>query len=367
MKTWWHTYRSVVGAFIFWRVGLEFIAHSLPFRWVTRQTFLGPYTLWANFDGVHYVTIAESGYHIYQYAFFPLYPIFIRLISYLTKLPTPVNALLISHGSFLYGLILFYTLSKQGNKNGGAWWSVVFLLAFPTSFFFASVYTESFFFLLSLLAISSIREHKWFRGGLFGLLASATRVTGILLLIPFVAEYLSQMKKNRSLSSKGALVMVVLGIGMYMSYLWLTIGDPLAFLHVLPAFGTGRSVRELILIPQVIYRYMKIFVSVDPSLFIYHISLFEFISFFGASIVLGYGWKTQKSLRPLILYAFVSLLVPTFTGTLTSMPRYILSAFPIFIILGHIPSIPIKVVLVTIFGLALVYFCSAFLRGYFVS
>jgi len=36
---------------------------------------------WANFDGAHYINIARDGYHQFDQAFFPLYPLMIRALG----------------------------------------------------------------------------------------------------------------------------------------------------------------------------------------------------------------------------------------------------------------------------------------------
>src|SRR5688572_13183072 len=38
-------------------------------------------TSFGNFDGAHYISISDVGYQLYQQAFFPLYPMLIKLFS----------------------------------------------------------------------------------------------------------------------------------------------------------------------------------------------------------------------------------------------------------------------------------------------
>src|SRR3989338_7634876 len=72
--------RFILISFLGWRVLLELIARFTP-QYLTKQTmFLGPIP-WANFDGVHYLSIAERGYVQYEQAFFPLYPVLVRSIA----------------------------------------------------------------------------------------------------------------------------------------------------------------------------------------------------------------------------------------------------------------------------------------------
>ena len=66
----------------------------------------------------------------------------------------------------------------------------VWLLAiFPTSVFFTTLYTESLFLMTSVAAFYYARRSRWALAGIWGLLASLTRVTGLLLLLPLAWEY----------------------------------------------------------------------------------------------------------------------------------------------------------------------------------
>jgi len=110
---------------------------------------LGPRLIsaWANFDGVHYLTIISKGYFGTGsiQAFFPLYPYLVRLISSVGINPLIVG-LVISTVSFWMAIVVLYKLVKLDYKEKVAMRSIVLLLFFPTAFFFTAFYTESWFF-----------------------------------------------------------------------------------------------------------------------------------------------------------------------------------------------------------------------------
>lgn len=62
----------------------------------------------ANFDGVHYLILAKQGYSQYEHAFFPLYPLLIKLLTPIFFGNALLTGLIISNVSFLLGLIIFY-------------------------------------------------------------------------------------------------------------------------------------------------------------------------------------------------------------------------------------------------------------------
>ncbi len=363
MKKFWHEVILLLMAFTTWRTVLAIVDYFALFFIPLRDEFLGP-NGWTNFDGGLYLSIAQNGYYPLQQAFFPLYPLIIRFL--ITYLPVPIEIVgqLISSISFLGGLIIFYYLIKEINKRA-AWAAVLFLLIFPASFFFAAAYTESLFFLLAVSVVYAARHEKWWLAGLLGMLASMTRVFGILLAIIVIPEYFKSSSQKK-LSEVISLTLIPLGLLIYMVYLWKAFGDPLAFFHVQPAFGANRSGNDLILIPQVLWRYLKIFFTVPFWSLNYLIAAFELFSF-----LLGLWLVWQGSLlkieTPYLFYSLAVLLLPTLTGTLSSMPRYFLSAFPLFFVLGSLHNKKIKLGLAVLFCLGLVIATAGFLRGYFIA
>ncbi len=365
MKKLWGKYRAVIILFILWRLLLAIIESLAPSIWPLREGFLGP-TRWANMDGVHYLSITQNGYFIYEQAFFPLYPNLIRWISSVTGVSTVAAALAISHISLLGGILFFYELARSINPRY-ATWSVVSLLLFPTSFFFASVYTESLFLFLAAVCLWASRRKLWLVAGVAGMLASNTRLFGIFLFPVVMWEYLKEAKRIRRWQDILSISLIPIGLIAYMWYLKDSIGDPLAFFHAQPAFGAGRSGGALITLPQVLWRYARILLTVSPVSLIYAVSVIELVT-----LVLGI-WLTWIGLRKKILntaylfYALAILVTPTLTGTLSSLPRYILSAFPLFIVLGNMHNTKIKIMMATLFGLGLILMTAAYLQGYFVS
>ena len=107
--------------FITWRIALILIAilaiFLIPLRTgYTLQESLFSFgdlaTMWANFDGLHYLSLAENGYeNLYsnsQYAFFPVYPYLVKAFSFLGSYLT--SALVLSNLFFVLALYIFYRL-----------------------------------------------------------------------------------------------------------------------------------------------------------------------------------------------------------------------------------------------------------------
>lgn len=362
MKKHWRDIGIIVLLFCLWRLLLVSTEWAAPHLWPLQRIFLGP-THWANFDGVHYLFITQFGYRQYMHAFFPFYPMVVRWVSTVFTIAPSRAALEVSLLSFMLGLAIFYRLAKM-EKAKAVGWSTLFLLSFPVSFFFAATYTTSLYFLLAAATLFCAKTKRWLWAGLFGSLASATQLFGVFLLLAVGLEYLKQ-KKRRLLDLLGVLVIPVGLIG-YMVYLSKSVGDPLAFYNAQPFFGAQRSANEIILLPQVVWRYIKIFTQSSWQTVQYWVAALEFGTVLLALWLLWRGFK-EKISSSYLLYSAAVIVLPTVTGTLSSVPRYLLSAFPLFFVLGALPSRNGKIVLAVVFGAGLVVVCSLFLQGYFVS
>ena len=367
----------------------------------------------ANFDGIHYLLIAKQGYSQWEQAFFPLYPLLIKIVSFI--IPNYlVTALLISNICFAIGVFIFHTYLKmisvetsRRDVSTYASWSLLFLLAFPTAFFFGVVYTEGLFFMLFILSLYFLYKKQYWLAGICAALSSATRLIGIFLAIPFFFHFLSDYKgtfKNFKLSAfnfKFVLLSPLLGLFSYMLYLWITTGDPLFFFNSQPLFGANRST-HLILLPQVYYRYIKILLAANND-FQWYLSLFEMSVFTFVFVVLmldlikiiknytlslranhNTAKQSQQSSRlprrfaprndsstcillSLNIFSFTNLLLPTLTGTFSSIPRYALFSLSFFLYLAQMQSKKMKVGLIMAFITLQIILLSLFVQGYFVG
>lgn len=278
----------VLKYFLIWRVVLFLLAASsgyliphfgasFPYYDRVLQITGLPNWIWGfgNFDGVHYLRIAQNGYTSeFTNAFFPLYPLLVRLVSVifpktqgldLTIYTDPLyfyTGFILSNCFFIFALYFFYKLLRLDFSETVSKKSLIFLLAFPTAYYFGSVYTESLFLFLAAISIYLIRKQKYFFSSVFIALATATRVVGVFLIL----IYLIELVKNReSLKFKTqeifGFVIAPLGLVGYSLYLNSKFGDFFYFLSVQPKFGADRS-SSLILLPQVFYRYLKIIFDV---------------------------------------------------------------------------------------------------------
>lgn len=376
---------SIFSLFALWRIAdlliaiaaPTLLAHNLPFRfaYLEERGLLPDFvTSFANFDGVHFLHIATSGYATYEQAFFPLYSILIRILTPLTNSPF-LTGFFLANALFLASLSTLQAYLKKITSVNAALWTFLFVIAFPTSFFFGSVYATSLFFFLSLSTFLFIAREKYCFAGVCAFLASLTWIGGIFLVLP-LGLALWQDKKRLLASGRSLAILLApfLGVGVYMAYLARTVGDPLFFFHAQPAFGANRST-NIIFFPQIIYRYAKIFTTASPGI-VYAVALFELITFLLVFSVLLYdlywvwhvntGSKRTQRLG-LSLFSFATLLLPTLTGTFSSIPRYTLFSVAFFVRIAEMRSLLRKGIVLALFILAHIAALALFIQGYFVG
>ena len=368
-------------SFLIWRISL-FIILYFAIKFLTLQSnYLGgglqnylqnPYLWsWGNFDGEHYLSLSLYGYKSLEQAFFPIFPMLISFIAYPFSqtvlsgiISHTIVGLLISNVSFLITLFYLSELIKIDFSKKIAILTILFIVCFPTSFFFGSLYNESLFLLLVVLTFLNGRKGKWFQACFFGIVASATRVFGVLLLpVLLIEAYQSKAK----FSQYFWILFIPLGLIFYMMYQYITVGDALAFYHLQTIIGSQHQ-GGFISLPQVYFRYIKILLSLDRLNPLYQTIVLEFIIgiIFLILPLVGYFKKIRLSY---IFYSLVGFLIPTIQGSFSSTTRYVIVLFPSFIILALITdkSKIIKYILLTMFTLLLIIETVLFLRGYWVA
>jgi Gpi18-like mannosyltransferase len=299
---------------------------------------------WHQWDAWWYTNIAARGYTWHRgitspAAFFPLFPLLIRVAVEVTHRSYELSALIVSNIAFLAALVYLWRLTRDelGHETAGR--AILYVAVFPTALFFFAGYTESLFLFLSVASFYHLRRGDWITSGTFGALASATRVTGVLLVLPFAYEYFSA----RGFSLRRidwrfiGLLLIPAGLLAFMLYLYAVTGDALAFTHSQVGWQKVFTLR----LWAGILESMRQIVEGQPQ-----------ASFFQAHNVLNLGigllfliWSVYSARRlprsyGLYMLAFwlVTLTSPAIAGgypvPLVSLDRYVLALFPVFMYAG---------------------------------
>ena len=159
------------------------------------------------------------------------------------------------------------------------------------------------------------------------------------------------------------------GVLAYLYFLQKEAGDWMVFIKTVNIFGEQRS-SQMISLPQVFYRYLF---KIIPNLSYSYMPgvLVAFLEFFVAIVFLFLGiYSLEKLPASYSVYFFGTYLIPTLSGSFSSLPRYVLICFPGFILAASFVSKLPKVVRFSLFVLLfiLLVICTAlFSRGYWIS
>lgn len=374
---------------LFYLISGALLARVVPIDplWSLRSDVpLGASGIWARMDGEHYVSVAQGGYEADSPAFFPLYPLLMRLATELLGGPASRGVLsicgvLISLVTFLFALYFIYRIAEEGWGMRAAQGTVFALAFFPTSFFFNAVFTESLFLALSAGALWAVRLRKnLLLGCVLAGFAAATRNIGVLLLIPLVLEWSDRPEYGwRDATYLG---LAPSGFVVYMAYLWWRFGDPLLFYGAEAKWGREPAG------PSVLWNafslaYEDALILFNPANYepfgfgrlVYIVSetneLYNLVFFLFALTVLFAGWRLLPA--GLSFYALavlaISVLFAPVESPLMSMPRYMLAAFPLFIVLGATVLQDRKILLgwLLVSGAISLAFTALFVGWYFVA
>jgi hypothetical protein len=307
---------------------------------------------WAHWDGAWYSQIATEGYGELapaSTAFFPLYPMLIKLGTALGGGPA-LWGVMISLLATPFALFFVYRIAERLYDQRAARAATLALAFFPTAFFLNAVYSEALFLALSAGAVwASLVRRNLLLAGIFGALAAATRNVGVILLLPLLFEWL---RHRREVGWRGLLGVALIPTGFlaYAGFLRARFGDPLVsarqqeehwgrelanpFATLREAWLAAREGTEYLLDPETLF----LGSSATPTLEASNALNLAFLALFLVVLLVG-----TFILPPgLSLYALVIVALPVLTPApsfpLMSLPRFLLGAFPIFLVLGYLLS-----------------------------
>lgn len=309
----------------------------------------------ANWDGGHFLGIADGYDKAFQYAFFPVYPLLINLVSKLTG-SFLTAGIFISVVSSLLAVNLLYQLVSIEHNRQIAKKAVLALFFFPMSFYFLTVYTEGLFFLLTVATFFFLRKRQLLLATTTAAVASGTRLAGLGVVLGLV----SYVYLTEGISRKNwFIILAPLGFILYSFYLYQHTGDPFYFIQAEKYWH-----RQIVVPGSVIFTSLQQ-LSIPGFIAQNFQSFLDFIfAILGISLV-GKVWK--KLSFDYAIFSLVSLSLPLFSPTLLAMPRYLLTIFPIFMIMAFYKN-QYLIFAYQIFSLLLLTgFAILFINGYWVS
>lgn len=296
---------------------------------------MGPFEIWNRWDASRFITTAEVGYEgpgafANSYAFFPFYPLAIRVLGWV-GVPALAGGLLISAIGSWVGLAFLWKLAEEEVGEGAGRRAVLYAAVFPTAVFLVAPYSESLFLAGAVPAFYFARRRRWEFVGPFAALAMGTRFAGIFLLLGLVVEALRQrdLSPKQLFQAALSLVIGVLPLLGYAAYLAQVKNDPFYFVAEQRA-GWGRAfVGPIAAFGNTVDRFDDPTQSTNFQ-FAYRVEVLAAVV--GVLFVL---WAVRKKEWGYAVYMGSVLFVLLTSTEYFSIPRILLTFFPVAVFMSR--------------------------------
>ena len=332
----------------------------------------------ARWDSGWYINLAEAGYgepptrvgQETNHAFFPLYPGLIRLVVRATGIETSLAGNLLSGAALLAALLLFTDWTRRHFGESHVVPAVLILLLFPSSFFFAAVYTEALLLALSLAAVEAFERRRPVLGAITGFFAGTTRVSG-LVLAPYLALVAHRTRREAGGSRARALGDATLaaasplaGFGLFCLYFWRRFSDPLLFLKAQHNWsGQSKSILDG---PSLIWQGVVEDFQRGRVFGNAHARTLEGVYLLFFLVLAAVLLRQRRSAEA--LYVGLTVAIVFASGTFESAGRYVLPAFPAFAALAGLEKRrDLFMSLLALSGLAQIAYIWAFVHWYWAG
>ena len=315
-------------------------------------------------DAKSYISIAENGYEHRPFsldkqanwAFYPLFPIVLKLFSVFIENPL-VAAFVLNNLFFVFSVICFYRLILLDYKHQVARLATILMILFPGSYFCLRPGPESLFLLLTITSIYAARRDKWTLSSILGALAVLARLQGLLLFPTLLGLYYRQHKISKIQSSSAwSLLLIPAAQISFMFYLYYLTGNFFAGFQIQRLWGHSlsvpfRPVLDFLIRPSLISYYswdfslVSILFSTGGFALVILMTLnkkvpLEYKIYSGLNILLIISRNTgQASLRLIFLVYPLYLMLSVFIlqkSTLRDLVFFIFIALQTFYFLGSI-------------------------------
>jgi hypothetical protein len=288
------------------------------------------YSTW---DAQHYLYLSENGYRAGQMenAFFPLFPLLIRLATYIFH-SSLIAALVIANLCSLAGFYLLFTFVEKQYGRDAARLTVLLYLAFPTAFFFDLPYSESLFLLLIAAFFLLLFRGKPGWAAIPAALLPLSRPEGVLVILPFATYYATHRKMVRNLVPSPYSLLPplspLLGLAAYLAFMRAATGNAFEMFRAMQDYVSAHSLLYLLHPLQLIQHWAEWPLAIHG----FTNSIIDRAFFLAFLLLIA---PMVRRVHPaLAVYALAVGLLNVLSGTFMSYTRYILLAFPVFLTLA---------------------------------
>jgi hypothetical protein len=290
-------------------------------------------------DTTWYLDIARHGYAhdagqvgsvFTNLAFFPLLPGI--MAAFLAVGINPfVGALVVANLAFLGALAAFGALTARRQDATAATRAVWTLALLPTAVYCSLAYTESIALACAVAGALAAVRGRYLLAGMVVAVGSLSRPTGILVvvLIGLLALQSSPVLALRLRRTAAAAAPSVLAVGAFLGWMAVERGSALLPFEAQRAWDRGQlGVGLVSAAPGEVRAGWGHLVNGTGGA-AWHATIRDLLVLVVALALLAMLWRAEGLRSPWVVYSLVVLAVPLSSGTLTSMARFSLMAFPL--------------------------------------
>ena len=323
-------------------------------------------------DAGWFLHIAEHGYgdEPGAPAFYPLYPLLLRLGGDVLGGHPVLAGFLLSFPLTLCAFALLYALARLHVGEEEASRAVLYLALFPTAFYLHALYSEALFLVFAVGAFLAAERRRFTVAAVLAGGAMLTRPLGIAVLVGIAIFALRTPRRA------AALRRLSIAPAIFAIYPLLLAADGRSALAFLSAEAHWRNtslhgaVRGPYLGLLAAWNGARDLAQTGGNNYVALLNVTAFLALVAFAVLSVLAWRRLGA--PYGLYGLISLAMPSAAPAdpwpLVSMQRFVLALFPCFIVLGTLPIGRLAHrVLVALSAAAMVYLLFHWARGDFVA
>lgn len=290
-----------------------------------RDDLAGPqvFLFW---DAALYQQVIEEGYPERPrdrgvYAFFPLYPLTARALAQVTGMDSLAAGLAVGAVAGVAAAAVLWRLTAALRDERVADRAVALFAFAPGSFVLSMLYAEGIMIALAAGCLWALTSRRWLLAGVLAALATASRPNA-LALVPACAWACGAALWTRGeWRSLVAPLLAPLGFVAFQALLWSRTGDPLTWFSVQRELWQER-VTPLAPVEDVAAFLAAPFGNTNTT----SVVVGALVSLVGVVLLVSARLPGEVT-----VYALVVLGLAAFSETLGLRPRFVMTAFPLFI------------------------------------
>jgi Mannosyltransferase (PIG-V) len=290
--------------------------------------------VFAQWDSNWYLEIVRNGYPrsippdvtYFQLearaAFFPLYPFAVRWLDAIAPAGDTFAALILNVFAAIAAVVLVGLLARRVYGAEVAGRTMVLFAVFPGSFVLSFAYAEALLIVFAAACLLFLIDERWLLAGVAAALATATRPNGIALVAACIVASAIAIYRRRDWWSLIAVALAPVGFIAFQWFLAAHTGESAAWWRVQrEAWREGTSFGATAVRNTFSFFQHPLDSPADALTFACM-----------ATLVFGLWCLWKRRLPwPMVAYCAVIIALMLLPATVTARPRFLLTAFPLFI------------------------------------